>query len=161
MVQVPEGRRVIAPLTVMENLELGAYARSDRAGIASDLRRVMEMFPILDQRRKQQAGSLSGGEQQMLAFGRALMARPKLMLLDEPSMGLAPTIVDSVFDAIRIMNRSGVGILIVEQNARRALQIASYGYVLERGETALEGPAKSLASDSRVVESYLGKVIHR
>lgn len=158
MVQVPEGRRVLAPLTVLENLELGAYARRDRAGKAADLKQVYEMFPILAERRHAQAGSLSGGEQQMLAFGRALMAKPRLLLLDEPSMGLAPALVDYVFEAVQQMNRAGVGILIVEQNARRALEIAGYAYVLERGEIVLEGVASSLAGDERVVEAYLGKI---
>jgi branched-chain amino acid transport system ATP-binding protein len=158
LVQVPEGRRVLAPMTVLENLELGAYTRRDRAGKAADLKQVYEMFPILEARRHAASGSLSGGEQQMLAFGRALMARPKLLLLDEPSMGLAPALVDFVFESVQRMNRSGVGILMVEQNARRALEIARYAYVLERGEIVLEGEASSLMGDGRVIEAYLGKI---
>jgi branched-chain amino acid transport system ATP-binding protein len=158
LVQVPEGRRVLAPMTVLENLELGAYGRRDRAGKAADLKQVYEMFPILEARRHGASGSLSGGEQQMLAFGRALMARPKLLLLDEPSMGLSPVLVDFVFESVQRMNRSGVGILMVEQNARRALEIARYAYVLERGEIVLEGEASSLMGDGRVIEAYLGKI---
>ncbi len=157
LVQVPEGRQVLAPLTVLENLELGAYARSDAAGIKRDLERVFSIFPVLQERRQQPAGTLSGGQQQMLAFGRGLMAKPKLLLLDEPSMGLAPVLVDEVFRSVTRMNEEeGVSILIVEQNARQALEIASYGYVMEVGQIVLAGTAATLRDDPRVAEAYLG-----
>jgi branched-chain amino acid transport system ATP-binding protein len=156
LVQVPEGRQVLAPLTVLDNLELGAYARSDRTAVKHDLEHVLTLFPVLRERLRQLAGTLSGGEQQMLAFGRALMAKPRLLLLDEPSMGLAPVIVDQVFAAVSQMNEAGIGVLIVEQNARQALDIASYGYVMEVGQLVLDGPAAALREDPRVQEAYLG-----
>lgn len=156
LVQVPEGRDVLAPLTVAENLALGAYIRRDRAEIAADLERIYERFPRLAERRGQLAGSLSGGEQQMLAIGRALMTRPKLLMLDEPSMGLAPLIVNDVFRIIREINEDGTTILLVEQNANKALQVADYAYVLDRGKLVTEGPAADLRNDPAIVEAYLG-----
>jgi branched-chain amino acid transport system ATP-binding protein len=156
VVQVPEGRRVFGRLTVTENLEMGAFTRSDKKEIASSVERVFTLFPRLRERRTQLAGTLSGGEQQMLAIGRALMANPKVLLLDEPSMGLAPVLVDSIFDTIRELNNSGTTILLVEQNARMALQIANRGYVLQTGEIVLEGSAESLRNDEMVQKAYLG-----
>lgn len=156
LIQVPEGRDVIAPLTVAENLELGAFVRDDRQAIQTDLSRIYKRFPRLDERRQQIAGSLSGGEQQMLAIGRALMGRPRLLMLDEPSMGLAPLIVNEVFSIIGEINTQGTTILLVEQNANKALQIADYAYVLDRGRIAAEGPAAELREDERIVEAYLG-----
>jgi branched-chain amino acid transport system ATP-binding protein len=156
LVQVPEGRDVLAPLTVAENLALGAYIRRDRAEIAADLERIYERFPRLAERRGQLAGSLSGGEQQMLAIGRALMTRPKLLMLDEPSMGLAPLIVNDVFRIIREINEDGTTILLVEQNANKALQVADYAYVLDRGQLVTAGPAADLRNDPAIVEAYLG-----
>ena len=153
---VPEGRRVFAKLTVAENLDMGAYHRSDRAVIAEDLERVFTIFPRLKERRKQVAGTLSGGEQQMLATARAVMARPRLMLLDEPSMGLAPVLVESVFDTIESINRDGTTILLVEQNAHMALQIADRGYVLQTGEIVLSDTAKGLRESPMVQKAYLG-----
>lgn len=154
--QVPEGRRVFANLTVLENLEMGAYTRNDRQGIKDDLESVLERFPRLKERRNQVAGTLSGGEQQMLAIGRALMTRPSLMLLDEPSMGLAPLLVKEIFSIIQEINREGTTILLVEQNARMALQVAQRAYVLETGRVVLEGPAKELARQEEVKKAYLG-----
>jgi branched-chain amino acid transport system ATP-binding protein len=154
--QVPEGRRVFANLTVIENLEMGAYIRNDKQGIKEDLERVLERFPRLKERRNQIAGTLSGGEQQMLAIGRALMTRPSLMLLDEPSMGLAPLLVKEIFAIIEEINREGTTILLVEQNARMALQIAERAYVLETGRIVLEGPAKELSRREEVKKAYLG-----
>src|SRR5690606_5006376 len=142
--QVPEGRRVFPAMTVMENLEMGAYRRKDKDGIARDLENVFKRFPRLKERRKQSAGTLSGGEQQMLAIGRALMARPVLMLLDEPSMGLAPLLVREIFEIIKDINANGTTILLVEQNARMALSIADKAYVLETGRVVLEGDAKEM-----------------
>lgn len=142
---VPEGRGVFAELTVLENLEMGAYTRSDRAGIRSDREAMFRLFPRLAERQRQPAGTLSGGEQQMLAIARALMARPRLLLLDEPSMGLAPMLVEDIFRAIRRINQSGVSVLLVEQNTRKALSIADRGYVMANGEVVLEGPAGTLA----------------
>jgi len=156
IVQVPEGRRVFPNMSVMENLELGAYLRKDRAGIKEDLNQVFTRFPRLKERRSQLAGTLSGGEQQMLAIGRALMARPRLMLLDEPSMGLAPLLVREIFEIIQEINRAGTTILLVEQNAHMALSIADYAYVLETGRIVLEGPAQELAQSEEVKEAYLG-----
>ncbi len=153
---VPEGRRVFAKLTVAENLDMGAYHRSDRAGIAEDLERVFSLFPRLKERRNQVAGTLSGGEQQMLATARALMARPRLLLLDEPSMGLAPVLVEDVFDTIQEINRAGTTILLVEQNAHMALQVANRGYVLQTGEIVLSDTADGLRQTPMVQKAYLG-----
>ncbi|KAB2905907.1 MAG: ABC transporter ATP-binding protein [Anaerolineae bacterium] len=155
LVQVPEGRLIIAPMTVQENLEMGAYKRTD-SEINSDIQQVFERFPRLGERRKQKAGSLSGGEQQMLAVGRALMMRPKLIMLDEPSMGLAPMLVNEVFSIIRTIKAQGTTILLVEQNARKALQVADYAYVLERGSIVKEGSAAALQADEEVIQAYLG-----
>ncbi|MCL4516228.1 MAG: ABC transporter ATP-binding protein [Firmicutes bacterium] len=154
--QVPEGRRVFANLTVRENLEMGAYRRSDRAGIQKDMKRVFELFPRLEERQKQQAGTLSGGEQQMLAIGRGLMSNPTLMLLDEPSMGLAPLLVKEIFAIVKEINEAGTTILLVEQNAHMALSIASKGYVLETGQIVLSGKASDLANNEQVKKAYLG-----
>ncbi|MCI0712220.1 MAG: ABC transporter ATP-binding protein [Chloroflexi bacterium] len=156
LIQVPEGRQVIAPMSVQENLEMGAFKRSDRARIRRDLENVFARFPRLEERRKQKAGSLSGGEQQMLAVGRALMAAPKLMMLDEPSMGLAPLLVNEVFSIIGDIKAQGTTILLVEQNARKALQIADYAYVLDRGSIVREGVAADLQNDPDVIAVYLG-----
>jgi branched-chain amino acid transport system ATP-binding protein len=153
---VPEGRRIFNRLTVVENLEMGAYTRGD-AAIAPDMDHVFEVFPRLKERRTQVAGTLSGGEQQMLAIGRALMARPRLLLLDEPSMGLAPVLVEQIFETVLTINREGVTILLVEQNAAMALSIAGRGYVLETGRLALEGPARELADNPEVRRAYLGE----
>ena len=156
LIQSPEGRGVFGTMTVRENLELGAYARRDRGAVKSDLERVMDRFPILRQRAAQAAGTLSGGEQQMLAVARALMARPKLLLLDEPSLGLAPQIVARIFAIIREINREGVTILLVEQNAHQALQVAHRAYVLEVGEIKTQGPAQELAASDEIRKAYLG-----
>ena len=156
VVQCPEGRRLFANLTVLENLEMGAYTRSDRQGIAEDMARVCALFPVLAARRAQRAGTLSGGEQQMLALGRALMARPRLLLLDEPSLGLAPILIEQIFATIRQIREQGVTILLVEQNAHVALEIADRGYVLETGKVAICGAARELISDPAIVEVYLG-----
>ena len=153
---VPEGRRVFSKLTVSENLDMGAYHRGDRAGIEEDRERVFRLFPRLEERRSQVAGTLSGGEQQMLATARALMARPRLMLLDEPSMGLAPVLVEDVFDTIREINQDGTTILLVEQNALMALQIADRGYVLQTGEVVLQDTADGLRQNAMVQKAYLG-----
>jgi len=153
---VPEGRRVFAKLTIAENLDMGAYHRSDRAGIAADLESVFTLFPRLKERRSQVAGTLSGGEQQMLSTARALMARPRLLLLDEPSMGLAPVLVENVFETIQGINRDGTTILLVEQNAHMALQIASRGYVLQTGEIVLSDTADGLRQNPMVQKAYLG-----
>jgi len=154
--QVPEGRRVFPSMTVLENLEMGAYLRKDKEGIKKDLEMVFARFPRLEERKKQIAGTLSGGEQQMLAIGRALMARPRLMLLDEPSMGLAPLLVREIFDIIKDINSQGTTILLVEQNAHMALSIADKAYVLETGEIVLEGPARELMESEEVKKAYLG-----
>jgi branched-chain amino acid transport system ATP-binding protein len=153
----PEGRIVFANLTVRENLELGAYRRRDRDGIRRDLERVFTLFPRLKERYSQNAGTLSGGEQQMLAVGRALMSSPRLLLLDEPSLGLAPILVRDIFQTIREINAQGMTVLLVEQNAHMALQIAARGYVLETGQVIHSGAAKELASDERVKKAYLGE----
>ncbi|MFB0840555.1 ABC transporter ATP-binding protein [Paenibacillus oleatilyticus] len=153
---VPEGRRVFANMSVLENLELGAYVRRDTIGIRHDLQKVFELFPRLHERRKQLAGTLSGGEQQMLAMGRALMARPKLLLLDEPSMGLAPLLVKTIFAIIEEINRNGTTVLLVEQNANLALSIATRVYVIETGSVVLSGTPEELASSEQVKMAYLG-----
>ncbi len=153
---VPEGRRVFPRLTVLENLELGAYLRRDRAGIASDLDDVYARFPVLAERTKQSAGTLSGGEQQMLAMGRALMARPRILLLDEPSMGLAPLLVQMIFDIVKGINETGTTILLVEQNANMALQIAHRAYVMETGAIVAQGTAAELAQTEDIKKAYLG-----
>ena len=154
--QVPEGRRIFANMTVAENLELGAYIRSDKAGIRKDIDKVFERFPRLGERRTQIAGTLSGGEQQMLAIGRGLMSQPKLMLLDEPSMGLAPLLVKEIFSIIQEINAGGTTILLVEQNAHMALSIAHKAYVLETGRITLSGTAKELSESEAVRKAYLG-----
>lgn len=153
---VPEGRRVFANLTVEENLELGAFLRKDKAGINSDLQKVYEIFPRLLERKKQLSGTLSGGEQQMLAMGRAIMAKPKLVLLDEPSMGLAPLMVKTIFQVIEDINRDGTTVLLVEQNANMALSVASRGYVIETGRVVLSGSAHELQTSEEVRQAYLG-----
>jgi len=158
--QVPEGRQIFAPLTVAENLELGAYLRfrqRQRQDIATDLEKTYTLFPRLAERRRQVAGTLSGGEQQMLAIGRALMARPRLLLLDEPSLGLAPKFIATIMETVRRLRTEGVTILMVEQNARAALSIADRGYVLETGRLLLGGPAADLLADRQVTRAYLGK----
>jgi len=156
IVQVPEGRRIFARLTVDENLHMGAFARNDRAAIAEDKERMMALFPRLKERIKQVAGTLSGGEQQMVATARALMARPRILLMDEPSMGLSPVLVEQVFQTIRTINQQGVTILLVEQNALAALNIADYAYVLESGKVALVGRGAELIDDEKVQRAYLG-----
>ncbi len=154
--QAPEGRKIFSRLTVQENLEMGAYTRKDSDGIREDMERVFQIFPRLRERRRQIGGTLSGGEQQMLAIGRALMARPRVLLLDEPSMGLAPLLVEEIFSVIQEINQQGTSILLVEQNARLALSIAHRGYVLETGRIVLEGPADDLLHNPQVIEAYLG-----
>ncbi|WP_029458823.1 ABC transporter ATP-binding protein [Solidesulfovibrio alcoholivorans] len=154
--QVPEGRMIFPRLTVKENLLMGGYLRRDKAGVRADEEHVYELFPVLRERRAQMGGTLSGGEQQMLAIGRALLARPKLLLLDEPSLGLAPLVVENIFEIIQQINKDGVTVLLVEQNAQMALQIAHRGYVLETGRLTLEGPARDLLNDPKVRSAYLG-----
>ena len=154
--QVPEGRRIFTEMTVMENLDLGAFIRKDKDGIAADKKRVFELFPRLEERQEQVAGTLSGGEQQMLAMGRALMSRPKLLLLDEPSMGLEPLLIKEIFSIIEDINKSGTTVLLVEQNANMALSIANRAYVLETGRITLSGDAKKLAASEDVRKAYLG-----
>ena len=154
--QSPEGRRIFPRMTVDENLDLGAFLRNDKAGIEEDRQRVLDLFPRLADRIHQKAGTMSGGEQQMLAVGRALMGRPQLLLLDEPSMGLAPVLVDLIFDTIETIREQGTTILVVEQNALAALRVADYAYVLESGSLKLEGDAKALAQDDAIVSAYLG-----
>ena len=154
--QVPEGRRIFADMTVMENLDLGAFTRSDKDGIKADLKMIFERFPRLEERKEQQAGTLSGGEQQMLAMGRALMSRPRLLLLDEPSMGLAPLLIKEIFSIIVDINKAGTTVLLVEQNANMALSIAHRAYVLETGRITLSGDAKDLAASEEVRKAYLG-----
>jgi len=155
--QVPEGRMIFPLLTVMENLDLGAYLRKDKDGIKADIERVFGLFPILRERLKQAGGTLSGGEQQMLAIGRALMARPKLLLLDEPSLGLAPILIDTIFEIIRQINDQGTTILLVEQNAQLALQFSHRGYVLETGEITLADTSEALRTNEQVKKAYLGE----
>jgi branched-chain amino acid transport system ATP-binding protein len=156
--QSPEGRKIFSRMTVLENLEMGAYHRNDKAEIRQDMDRVFDLFPRLKERVKQEAGTMSGGEQQMLAIGRALMSRPKLVLLDEPSMGLAPVLVERIFQVIREINEQGTTILLVEQNANVALEIASRGYVLETGAVVNAAPAEKLRQDPKVREAYLGEI---
>lgn len=153
---VPENRRLFPHLTVLENLEMGAYTRSDAAGIAEDLEKVYSIYPRVYERRAQRAGTLSGGEQQMVAFGRALMSRPKLIIMDEPSMGLAPALVDQSFDTIAEINRQGVAIFVVEQNANAALSIADRGYVLQNGRVVMHGQARELLENAELKRAYLG-----
>ena len=157
VVQVPEGRRVFGRLTVTENLEMGAFTLNDPRQIQTNLEKVLKLFPRLDERRKQIAGTLSGGEQQMLATGRALMASPRVLLMDEPSMGLAPVLVDSIFDTIRQLHAAGTTILLVEQNARIALQVATRGYVLQTGVVVLNDTAENLRRNEMVRKAYLGE----
>jgi len=156
MALVPEGRAILSTMTVLENLEMGAYQRKD-SSIYKDIEEVMDRFPILRERQAQLAGTLSGGQQQMLAIARALLSKPKLLLLDEPSMGLAPKIVADIFKIIKDINEAGTTVLLVEQNAKQALRIADYGYVMETGKIIIEGKADQLLQDSRVVEAYLGR----
>ena len=157
LAMVPEGRGVFTRMTIVENLQMGAYIRHDNAAIAEDIERVFATFPRLKERRDQLAGTMSGGEQQMLAMGRALMSRPQVLLLDEPSMGLSPIMVDKIFEVIQEVSAQGVTILLVEQNASRALQIADRGYVMESGLITLSGPAHDLLHDPKVREAYLGE----
>ena len=156
--QSPEGRRIFSRMSVHENLEMGAYHRSDRDGIQEDMERVYDLFPRLKERVKQEAGTMSGGEQQMLAIGRALMSRPKLLLLDEPSMGLAPVLVERIFQTVEEINKQGTTILLVEQNANVALEVATRGYVLEAGTIVNAAPAEKLREDPKVREAYLGEI---
>jgi branched-chain amino acid transport system ATP-binding protein len=156
VVQVPEGRRIFGRLTVTENLEMGAFSRDDRPALGASMERVFTLFPRLKERRTQVGGTLSGGEQQMLAIGRGLMANPKVLLLDEPSMGLAPVLVDSIFQTIQDLHKSGTTILLVEQNARVALQVADRGYVMQSGEIVLSGKAEDLRANEMVRRAYLG-----
>jgi branched-chain amino acid transport system ATP-binding protein len=155
--QSPEGRRLFPRMSVTENLEMGAFQRTDRQNFREDLNRVFELFPRLEERRSQKAGTLSGGEQQMCAIGRALMARPKLLLLDEPSMGLAPIFVERIFETIVEVNKQGTPVLLVEQNALMALDVASRGYVMETGRIAIEGPSSELRTNEQVRMTYLGE----
>ncbi len=155
--QVPEGRLIFADMTVLENLELGAYTRNDKQGIREDIDKMFQFFPVLRERQKQRGGSLSGGEQQMLAIGRALMCRPRLLLLDEPSLGLAPLIVKQIFEIIQQINADGTTILLVEQNAQIALQVTNRGYVMETGEITIEGASADLLADESVRQAYLGE----
>ena len=154
---VPEGRRILTNLTVLENLKIGAYLRKDKAGIEKDLQWVYSLFPRLQERSWQLGGTLSGGEQQMLAVGRALMSRPKLMMMDEPSLGLAPLVVRDIFEIIKEINRQGVTVLLIEQNANMALKTADYGYVLETGQITLTGTGRELLSNEAVKKAYLGE----
>jgi branched-chain amino acid transport system ATP-binding protein len=155
---VPEARRLFPRMTVLENLEMGAFTREDAAEIAADLQRVFELFPRIKERLLQVAGTLSGGEQQMVAMGRAMMARPKLLCMDEPSMGLAPALVEQVFEIIQAINKQGTSIFVVEQNANMALSIADYGYVLQTGQVVLHGSARSLRDNELVQQAYLGEM---
>lgn len=157
IVQVPEGRRIFSRMTVTENLEMGAFLRKDRNEVKQSVERVLELFPRLAERRGQKGGTLSGGEQQMLAMGRGLMGKPKLLMLDEPSMGLAPVIVETIFETIEQLNKEGITILLVEQNAHLALSIATRGYVLETGQIKLSGTGKDLLTNEEVRKAYLGE----
>lgn len=156
LAMVPEGRGIFTRMTITENLQMGAYIRSDKAGIANDIERMFGIFPRLKERKDQLAGTMSGGEQQMLAMARALMSQPKVLLLDEPSMGLSPIMVDKIFEVVRDVSAQGVTILLVEQNAQRALQIADRGYVMDSGLITMTGPGKDLLTDPKVREAYLG-----
>jgi len=157
LVMVPEGRGVFSRMTIVENLQMGAFVRDDAPGIAADIDRVFAIFPRLKERRNQLAGTMSGGEQQMLAMGRALMTRPKVLLMDEPSMGLSPIMVDKIFEVVEDIHAQGTTILLVEQNASRALQLASRGYVMDSGEVTMSGDAKALLADPKVRAAYLGE----
>ena len=157
IIQVPEGRRIFSRMTVMENLDMGAFLRKDKDGIKADLDHVFELFPRLKERIAQKGGTLSGGEQQMLAMGRALMSSPRLLMLDEPSMGLAPVVVETIFEIIQKLNADGITILLVEQNANMALAIADRGYVLETGTISLSGPGRELLANEAVRKAYLGE----
>ena len=157
LAQSPEGRQIFPRMTTLENLEMGAYLRSDKTGIAEDMERVFQLFPVLKERRRQQGGTLSGGEQQMLAIGRALMQRPRLLLLDEPSLGLAPRLVELIFETIQTINRHGTTIFLVEQNAHMALNISEQGYVMETGNIVLADKASSLLTNEQVKKAYLGE----
>ncbi|RPE73000.1 amino acid/amide ABC transporter ATP-binding protein 2 (HAAT family) [Tibeticola sediminis] len=157
LAMVPEGRGIFTRMTIVENLLMGAYIRSDKAGIASDMERVFTIFPRLRERKDQLAGTMSGGEQQMLAMGRALMSRPKVLLLDEPSMGLSPIMVDKIFEVVKEVHGQGVTILLVEQNASRALSIADRGYVMDSGQITMSGPARAMLDDPKVRAAYLGE----
>lgn len=157
LVQVPEGRRVFSRMTVDENLSMGAYLRADASGVRADLAKVHDLFPVLGERATQLAGTLSGGEQQMLAIGRALMTRPRLLMMDEPSMGIAPILVTRIFAAIKRLNEEGLTVLLVEQNARAALGMSRRGYVLETGAVGFEGPSAELLGDPRIRSAYLGE----
>ncbi len=156
LAQVPEGRHIFAQMTVLENLDMGAYARKDRANLGDEMDRIFQSFPRLKERRKQLAGTLSGGEQQMLAMGRALMSKPKLLMLDEPSMGLSPILVQEIFSIIQMVKDQGVTVLLVEQNAKMALSIADRAYVMETGSIVMRGPAKELLGNEEVKRAYLG-----
>ncbi len=158
VIQVPEGRRIFPQMSVRENLDMGAFLRNDKEGIAEDLEKVLDLFPRLRERLAQKGGTLSGGEQQMLAIARGMMARPKLLMLDEPSMGLAPVIVDVIFETIKRLNEAGTTILLVEQNAAMALQVAHRGYVLETGSVVLQGGGTELLRNEQVRKTYLGEV---
>jgi branched-chain amino acid transport system ATP-binding protein len=157
LAMVPEGRGVFTRMTITENLQMGAHIRRDKAGIAADMERVFTTFPRLKERKDQLAGTMSGGEQQMLAMGRALMSRPKVLLMDEPSMGLSPIMVDKIFEVVRDVHKQGVTILLVEQNASRALEIADRGYVMESGVISMSGDAKEMLNDPKVRAAYLGE----
>ncbi|MEH0165401.1 ABC transporter ATP-binding protein [Paucibacter sp. JuS9] len=157
LVMVPEGRGTFTRMTITENLQMGAYIRNDKKEIEADIEKVFALFPRLKERRKQLAGTMSGGEQQMLAMGRALMARPKLLLLDEPSMGLSPIMVDKIFEVVNDIHQQGVTVLLVEQNASRALQLANRGYVMESGEVTMSGAGEELLNDPKVRAAYLGE----
>lgn len=160
LVMVPEGRGIFGQLTIEENLAMGGYTREDKAGVRQDIERVFGLFPRLAERRRQSAGTLSGGEQQMLAMGRAMVSRPRLLLLDEPSMGLAPQMVDRIFEVVRTIASEGVTILLIEQNARLALETSHRGYVMESGRILLHGPAQDLLDDPKVRAAYLGEEAH-
>lgn len=156
IIQVPEGRQIFSELSVLDNLKMGAYSRSKKENLQPDMNRIFELFPRLEERKHQKGGTLSGGEQQMLAMGRAMMAKPKLLLLDEPSMGLAPVVVADIFKTIRQLNESGITIILIEQNAKLALKTADRAYVIETGEITVSGPARELAQNETIKKAYLG-----